>query len=114
MNLVTFTTNVIPKVSSTGEIVLYSGENIRIHISRLITLPWVNYYPAKPTPQIHTSSGIQSPLSFAHLLKRRGLKVIKYDILVSHSSHMMTIISYDHYVGRMMKNTICNLCVYVP
>ena len=33
------------------EIVLYSGENIRIHISRLITLPWVNYYPAKPTPQ---------------------------------------------------------------
>ena len=33
------------------EIVLYSGENIRIHVNRLITLPWVNYYPAKPTPQ---------------------------------------------------------------
>ena len=35
------------------EIVLYSGENIRIHISRLITLPWVNYYPANPTELIN-------------------------------------------------------------
>ena len=32
------------------EIVLYSGENIRIHKTRLISLPWVHYYPAKPTP----------------------------------------------------------------
>ena len=36
--------------SSSREIVLYSGENIRIHITRLISLPWVHYYPAKPTP----------------------------------------------------------------
>ena len=64
------------------------GENIRIHISRLITLPWVNYYPAKPTPQKPRPWSISSGIN-----DRPGFCVQN---LVQQSYHLFSDMISDH------------------